>query len=179
MFVSAIIAAGGRGRRFGGAVPKQLLTVAGRPILERSVHVFLAHPEIDEIVVALPSELAADPPAYLKHGEKQVRIVTGGERRQDSVSEAFRAVDGRADIVVIHDAARPFATADLVSRTIAAAAASGAALAAIPARDTVKRSDAGSESNGADRTFVAETLVREQIFLAQTPQAFQDRKSVV
>jgi len=173
MFVSAIIAAGGRGRRFGGAVPKQLLTVAGRPILERSVHVFFAHPEIDEVIVALPSELAADPPAYLKHDGKHVRIVTGGERRQDSVSAAFRAVDGRADIVVIHDAARPFATADLVSRTIAAAAASGAALAAIPARDTVKRSDAVSGSNGANRTFVTETLARQQIFLAQTPQAFQ------
>jgi 2-C-methyl-D-erythritol 4-phosphate cytidylyltransferase / 2-C-methyl-D-erythritol 2,4-cyclodiphosphate synthase len=173
MFVSAIIAAGGRGRRFGGAIPKQLLTVAGRPILERSVHVFLTHPEIDEIVVALPSELAVDPPTYLKHDGKHVRIVTGGERRQDSVSEAFHAVDTRADIVVIHDAARPFATPDLVSRTIAAAAASGAALAAIPARDTVKRSDAVSGSNGAHRTFVTETLAREQIFLAQTPQAFQ------
>jgi len=173
MFVSAIIAAGGRGRRFGGAVPKQLLTVAGRPILERSVHVFLTHPEIDEVVVALPSELAAEPPTYLNHHGKHVRIVTGGERRQDSVSEAFQAVDARADIVVIHDAARPFATPDLVSRTIAAAAASGAALAAIPARDTVKRSDTVAGSNGADRTFVIETLAREQIFLAQTPQAFR------
>jgi 2-C-methyl-D-erythritol 4-phosphate cytidylyltransferase/2-C-methyl-D-erythritol 2,4-cyclodiphosphate synthase len=173
MFVSAIIAAGGRGRRFGGAVPKQLLTVAGRSILERSVDVFLTHPEIDEVVVALPSELAADPPTYLNHERKHLRIVTGGERRQDSVSEAFRAVDGRADIVVIHDAARPFATPDLVSRTIAAAAASGAALAAIPARDTVKRSDAVSGSNEANRTFVTETLAREQIFLAQTPQAFR------
>jgi 2-C-methyl-D-erythritol 4-phosphate cytidylyltransferase/2-C-methyl-D-erythritol 2,4-cyclodiphosphate synthase len=172
MFVSAIIAAGGRGRRFGGAVPKQLLTVAGRPILERSVHVFLTHPEVDEVIVALPSELVADPPPYLKHDGKHVRIVTGGDRRQDSVSEAFQAVDPRADIVVIHDAARPFATSDLVSRTIAAAAASGAALAAVPARDTVKRSDAASWSNG-DRTFVTETLAREQIFLAQTPQAFR------
>src|SRR5262249_16803106 len=114
MFVSAIIAAGGHGRRFGGAVPKQLLTVAGRPILERSVHVFLTHPQVDEIVVALPSELAADPPTYLKHDGKHVRIVAGGARRQDSVSQAFQVVDARADIVVIHDAARPFATSDLV-----------------------------------------------------------------
>ena len=184
MFVSAIIAAGGRGLRLGGAVPKQLLTVAGRSVLERSVAVFLAHPDVDEIVVALPSDLVADPPTYLKDDRKRLRIVAGGDRRQDSVSRAFRAVDARADVVVIHDAARPFATPDLISRTIAAAAKSGAALAAIPARDTVKRTtgpatiarDHGRHGHdvrrGAER-FVLETLARETIFLAQTPQAFR------
>src|SRR5262245_5055450 len=121
MFVSAIIAAGGRGLRLGGAVPKQLLVVAGRPILERSVSAFLTHPDVDEVVVALPSELAADPPAYLKDAQKPLRVVAGGERRQDSVAQAFHAVDEQADVVVIHDAARPFASADLISRTIAAA----------------------------------------------------------
>jgi 2-C-methyl-D-erythritol 4-phosphate cytidylyltransferase/2-C-methyl-D-erythritol 2,4-cyclodiphosphate synthase len=181
MFVSAIIAAGGRGVRLGGAVPKQLLTVAGRPILERSVAVFLAHPDVDEIVVALPSDLAADPPTYLKDDRKRLRIVAGGERRQDSVSRAFRSVDARADVVVIHDAARPFATPDLISRTIAAAVKSGAALAAVAAQDTVKRTtgpmEAGHQVRHEDRhgdgRFVVETLARETIFLAQTPQAFR------
>jgi len=176
MFVSAIIAAGGRGLRLGGAVPKQLLAVGGRPILERSVAVFLAHPDVDEIVVALPADLAADPPPYLSSDRKRLRIVTGGERRQDSVSRAFSAVDTQAEVVVIHDAARPFATADLISRTIEAARKSGAALAAIPARDTVKRSGpatAGHYVSQADSRFVAETLAREEIFLAQTPQAFR------
>src|SRR5262245_38193397 len=174
MFVSAIIAAGGRGLRLGGAVPKQLLAVAGRPILERSVSVFLAHPDVDEIVVALPADLAADPPTYLSSDRKRVRIVIGGERRQDSVSRAFGAVDANAEVVVIHDAARPFATADLISRTIGAARNSGGAVAAIPARDTVKRaSDAESGSSRTDERFVAETLAREEIFLAQTPQAFR------
>jgi 2-C-methyl-D-erythritol 4-phosphate cytidylyltransferase/2-C-methyl-D-erythritol 2,4-cyclodiphosphate synthase len=178
MFVSAIIAAGGRGLRLGGAVPKQLLTVAGRPILERSVTIFLAHPEVDEVVVALPSEVAADPPAYLKDARKRLRIVSGGERRQDSVSQAFQAVDARADVIVIHDAARPFATPDLISRTIAAAVKSGAALAAIPSRDTVKRAaadpaDAGHNGLHDAGRFVVETLARETIFLAQTPQAFR------
>src|SRR6478752_342688 len=135
MFVSAIIAAGGRGLRVGGAVPKQLLTVAGRPILERSVAVFLAHPDVQEIVVALPADLAADPPAYLRNLPERVRVVAGGERRQDSVFQAFQAVNARAEVIVIHDAARPFASADLITRTIAAAAKSGAALAAIPATD--------------------------------------------
>src|SRR5262245_30610719 len=175
MFVSAIIAAGGRGLRLGGAVPKQLLTVAGRPILERSVSAFLTHPEVDEIVVALPSELAADPPTYLKDAQKPLRVVAGGERRQDSVAHAFRAIHAQADVVVIHDAARPFASADLISRTIAAAAKSGAALAAIPARDTVKRTGPYLVSglSHTDERFVAETLERETIFLAQTPQAFR------
>jgi 2-C-methyl-D-erythritol 4-phosphate cytidylyltransferase/2-C-methyl-D-erythritol 2,4-cyclodiphosphate synthase len=175
MFVSAIIAAGGRGLRLGGAVPKQLLTLAGRPILERSVAIFVDHPEISEIIVALPSDLAAEPPPYLRTAVKQLRVVAGGERRQDSVSCAFQAVDPHADIVVIHDAARPFATRDLVSRTIAAAAKTGASLAAIPSRDTVKRTDrtgdAGAPQN--DERFVVETLSRDEIFLAQTPQAFR------
>src|SRR5215475_6800265 len=163
MFVSAIIAAGGRGLRLGGAVPKQLLAVGGRPILERSVAVFLAHPDVDEIVVALPADLAANPPPYLNSDRKRLRIVTGGERRQDSVSRAFSAVDAKAEVVVIHDAARPFATADLISRTIEAARRSGAALAAIPARDTVKRADGVSGFSQTDARFVAETLAREEI----------------
>jgi len=174
MYVSAIIAAGGRGLRLGGAIPKQLLTVAGQPILERSVAAFLAHPQVREIIVALPSDLAADPPAYLTNTPKRLRIVVGGERRQDSVSQAFQAIDAQADLVVIHDAARPFASADLISRTIEAAARSGAALAALPARDTVKRTDERDVPGvGRPERFVSETLSREEIFLAQTPQAFQ------
>jgi len=73
--------------------------VAGRPILERSVAVFLSHPDIDEIVVALPTDLAADPPAYLKNVSKPVRIVVGGARRRDSVSHAFGVVDAQAEVV--------------------------------------------------------------------------------
>jgi 2-C-methyl-D-erythritol 4-phosphate cytidylyltransferase/2-C-methyl-D-erythritol 2,4-cyclodiphosphate synthase len=169
MFVSAIIAAGGRGQRFGGAVPKQLLTIGSQSVLERSVSLFLSHPEIDELVVALPSELAVDPPPYLRATAKPVHVVAGGARRQDSVFNAFQAVSGEADIVVIHDAARPFATADLISRTIAAAAESGAALAALPARDTVKR------AAGKLVPFVSETIPRESVYLAQTPQAFTRR----
>jgi 2-C-methyl-D-erythritol 4-phosphate cytidylyltransferase/2-C-methyl-D-erythritol 2,4-cyclodiphosphate synthase len=170
MFVSAIIAAGGRGVRFGGVVPKQLLDVAGRPVLERSVTTFLSHPEIDEIVVALPAELLADPPPYLRGTPKALHMVAGGMRRQDSVLHAFQVVSAGADVVVVHDAARPFATAALISRTIAAAAESGAALAALPARDTVKR--AGLEQV-ATLPFVEETLPRESVYLAQTPQAFR------
>jgi 2-C-methyl-D-erythritol 4-phosphate cytidylyltransferase/2-C-methyl-D-erythritol 2,4-cyclodiphosphate synthase len=166
-------------------VPKQLLTVDGRPILERSVALFVEHPAVDEIIVALPPDLAEDPPAYLVANSKPIHVVRGGMRRQDSVANAFAAVDPRCELVVVHDAARPFATADLVSRTIAAAAESGAALAAIRARDTVKRVHGAAEAGGRDGShsaaeagrhggvIVAETIPRETVYLAQTPQAFQ------
>jgi 2-C-methyl-D-erythritol 4-phosphate cytidylyltransferase/2-C-methyl-D-erythritol 2,4-cyclodiphosphate synthase len=183
MHVTAIIAAGGRGLRVGAAQPKQLLEVGGRPILERSVAAFLSHPTVDAIVVALPPDLAAEPPEYLRPAtacarpDKPLRVVAGGDRRQDSVANAFQVTDPQSDVIVIHDGARPFASADLIARTITAAAHGGAAIAALQARDTVKR--AGSEPAGSPaevgraRRTIVETLPRETIYLAQTPQAFR------
>jgi 2-C-methyl-D-erythritol 4-phosphate cytidylyltransferase/2-C-methyl-D-erythritol 2,4-cyclodiphosphate synthase len=160
--------------RFGGAVPKQLLAVGGRSILERSVALFLAHAAIDEVVVALPVELLADPPSFLRLSQKPLHLVAGGARRQDSVISAFEAANERSDVIVVHDAARPLATGDLVSRTIAAAAESGAAVAALAASDTVKRSACNPSTDVASgELLVAETIPRESIFLAQTPQAFR------
>ena len=166
MHVTAIIAAGGRGTRFGGGQLKQLLSVGGRAVLDRSVAVFANHPAVAEVIVALPEELVSDPPAYLRAGS--VRVVAGGVRRQDSVANAFRAASATSDVFVIHDAARPFASSDLITRTIAAAAESGAAAAALQSRDTVKKTIWQEEF-----AVVAETLPRESIFLAQTPQAFR------
>jgi 2-C-methyl-D-erythritol 4-phosphate cytidylyltransferase/2-C-methyl-D-erythritol 2,4-cyclodiphosphate synthase len=170
LHVSAIIAAGGRGARFGGPQPKQLLTLAGRPILQHSVDAFLRSDDVTEIVVALPSDLAAAPPPYLRseggaRASKPIRVVEGGERRQDSVANAFARIDPRCDVVVIHDAARPLVTAELIRRTVDAAAEYGAAIAATAATDTVKRAT-------ADRVIV-DTLPRSEIYLAQTPQAFR------
>jgi 2-C-methyl-D-erythritol 4-phosphate cytidylyltransferase/2-C-methyl-D-erythritol 2,4-cyclodiphosphate synthase len=162
--VSAIIAAGGRGLRFGGSQPKQLLTLAGQPILQRSVNAFLECDDIDDIVVALPAELVAEPPSYLLSASKPIEVVEGGDRRQDSVARAFTRVSTRADIVVIHDAARPLVSDDLIRRTIEAAVMSGAAIAAIRQNDTVKRGDAAG--------IIVETLPREEVYFAQTPQAF-------
>jgi 2-C-methyl-D-erythritol 4-phosphate cytidylyltransferase/2-C-methyl-D-erythritol 2,4-cyclodiphosphate synthase len=163
--VSAIIAAGGRGERFGAGRPKQLLALGGVSILQRSVEALRSHARVDDVVVAVPPELAAQPPGYLLHGEKPLIIVEGGARRQDSVARAFARVSPHADIVVIHDAARPLVTADLIERTIAAAVADGAAVAAVRATDTVKR--------GNDTGHVVETLSREHVYLVQTPQAFR------
>ncbi len=164
MFVSVIIAAGGRGTRMGGGVPKQHLTIGGRTLLERSVAVFDAHPRVDEIVLVVPAEDARSLPATAK----PQRVVTGGARRQDSVARGFAAVSTHADVVLIHDAARPFVAADLIDRTIDAASDSGAAITAIPVHDTVKQA-----RWAGDRGFVDRTLAREHIFLAQTPQGFR------
>ena len=186
MHVTAIVAAGGRGTRFGGGDLKQLQPVGGRAMLDRSVSAFLLHPAIADVIVALPQLLVDDPPAYLR--AKPLQLVAGGERRQDSVANAFRAAAPHSDIVVVHDAARPFVSADLITRTIAAAAESGAAIAALQARDTVKegelvvrqaRHERGekplilSSSKDERRWTVKSTLARETIFLAQTPQAFR------
>lgn len=107
----------------------------------------------------------ADPPDYLRARTKPVLIVDGGERRQDSVRLAFDRIGRHAEVVVIHDAARPLVTGALIRRTIDAAFETGAAIAALRSSDTVKRADAAGR--------VAETLPRDQIYLAQTPQAFR------
>jgi 2-C-methyl-D-erythritol 4-phosphate cytidylyltransferase/2-C-methyl-D-erythritol 2,4-cyclodiphosphate synthase len=170
MRIVAIVAAGGRGSRLGADVPKQLLSIGGETILRRSVKLFAEHARVDEIVVVLPTDLAADAPADLDTAGKPLTIVAGGARRQDSVRNGFDAVRGRADVVVVHDAARPFASADLVSRTIDAAIESGAALAALAASDTVKLTAAGDRGGAI---VVERTVPRERVFLAQTPQAFR------
>lgn len=167
MFVSAILAAAGRGTRLGSATPKQMLAIGERTILQRSFDILDRHDQIDEIVIALPPDLAWSPPPYLISARKPVRIVDGGVRRQDSVARAFAEVSKSASVIVIHDAARPFATADLFTRVIEAAAKGGAAIAALQASDTVKEATAAPGLK-----IVVRTIARESIYLAQTPQAF-------
>lgn len=168
MRVAAIIAAAGQGRRFGSAVPKQLLRIGGRTLVERSVDAFAACDRVNEIVVALPPELHDELRASFAGAAKPVRTVAGGGRRQDSVANAFDAIAASTDVIVIHDAARAFVSPALIEKTIDAAFESGAAIAAMGSRDTVKQATRDS----AGRVTIAGTLPREQIFLAQTPQAF-------
>lgn len=166
MRVAAIVVAGGRGSRFGGDLPKQFLEVRGRSLVQRAVDAFVASPHVHDVVLVLPGEFVGRPdaPIALPPG---VRTVAGGERRQDSVAAGFEAL-GAADVVLVHDAARPFVTDDLIARAIAAAAAHGAAIAALPARDTVKRG-----ALRGDAVHIVETIPRETVHLAQTPQAFR------
>ena len=166
--VSAILAAGGIGARLGAGQPKQFLEIEGRSMLELSLAALATHPEVDEVVVALPAAHLDPLPACLGRAwPRPVRAVAGGARRQDSVAQAFAAIAPSSDVVLVHDAARPFASAGLVSRMIAAARASGAAIPAVAATDTVKL---GHGDSGG--TFVAATVPRQDVYLAQTPQAF-------
>lgn len=164
--VTAIIAAGGSGTRLGAGRPKQLVVLGGVTILQRAVAAFDRCERIDEIVLVLPAALAGGPPLAEAPGGTRLRVVAGGPRRQDSVAKGFEAARG-SDIVVVHDAARPFCSPDLIGRTIDAARLHGAATAALPVHDTLKQ-----RSVGAGR-FVGRTLARDRIVRAQTPQAFR------
>ncbi|HYT74439.1 MAG TPA: 2-C-methyl-D-erythritol 4-phosphate cytidylyltransferase, partial [Vicinamibacterales bacterium] len=169
MFVSAIIAAAGAGRRLGSPIPKQMLDIGGGTLLQHSVQAFLLHPRISEVLLVLPA--GSDPLTFAvaSAGRRpDIRVVTGGPRRQDSVANAFDRVSSAADVVLIHDAARPFVTAALIDRTIDAAAKHGAAIAAVQARDTVKRI-----AREDAETVIVDTIPRETIYLAQTPQGFR------
>ena len=168
---AAIIAAGGRGVRLGADRPKQFLDLDGRSILENSVAALAASDRIDEVVVALPIEFLVAVGERLRGlSAKPIVCVEGGPRRQDSVANAFAKSSRDAGIIVIHDAARPFVTAAVIARTIDAAGAHGAAIAATAVRDTVKQAgDAGSDGSRPIRA----TIPRDTVFLAQTPQAFR------
>jgi 2-C-methyl-D-erythritol 4-phosphate cytidylyltransferase / 2-C-methyl-D-erythritol 2,4-cyclodiphosphate synthase len=121
----------------------------------------------DVIVVTRPDATAAVA-RHLRAGGKAVSVVAGGSTRQASVARGFAHVPPAAEYVIVHDAARPLVTPDLIERTLDAAIESGAAIAAVPASDTVK---AIVTRNG--EPFVERTIPRERVYLAQTPQAFR------
>jgi 2-C-methyl-D-erythritol 4-phosphate cytidylyltransferase/2-C-methyl-D-erythritol 2,4-cyclodiphosphate synthase len=165
MQVTAIIAAGGAGRRLGADVPKQLIDIGGGSMLQHTIRAFLTHPRVSDVVVALPRATEhGDLAALAPDRASALQAVAGGARRQDSVANAFDHVPASSEIVLIHDAARPFVTASLIGRTIDAASAHGAAIAAMPSHDTVKR---------VERGVIRETIPRDAIYLAQTPQGFR------
>ena len=164
MSVSVIIAAGGQGTRLGAGVPKQWLAIGGRSLLERSIAAFDAHPRVTEIVIVVPPGMT-DAPVPATATPR--RIVTGGARRQDSVAEGFAAVSADAGVILVHDAARPFVTADVIDRAIDGALA---ARRRVAGRAGARHGEAGGAA--ATRASSA-TLPRETLFLAQTPQAFR------
>src|SRR5687767_12565541 len=124
MRVTAIIAAAGAGRRVGAAVPKQMLELDGTPMLQHSVQTFASHPAISETIVVLAAAVAQAPPLWLSGllaptgRPPHIRIVAGGERRQDSVARGFDAANPESDVLLVHDAARPFVTAEIIARVI-------------------------------------------------------------
>lgn len=165
MSVGVIIVAAGRGLRAGGDVPKQLVDLGGRTVLQRSVAAFDAHPAVTALVVVLPADVAPDGHALVGATRVDCRCVAGGERRQDSVRAGLAALSHEATTVLVHDAARPFVDHAVIDRVIEAAGRTGAVVPAVAARDTVKRMASGTR-------LVGETIPREEIWLAQTPQGF-------
>jgi 2-C-methyl-D-erythritol 4-phosphate cytidylyltransferase/2-C-methyl-D-erythritol 2,4-cyclodiphosphate synthase len=168
--VAGIVAAGGSGVRAG--VAKQWLALGGETVLRRAARALAACPAVDALVAVVPPGEEARGEAELAGLGKPARAVAGGAARADSVRNGLAAAEGHA-IVLVHDAARPFATPDLALRVAEATARDGAALAALPVTDTVKRAlpRQARDERTVDR--VAETLDRRTLWLAQTPQGFR------
>src|SRR5919109_301117 len=122
MTVGVVIVAAGRGDRMGTSVPKQLLDLGGRPLLQHSVRLFDAHPAVSEIVVVLPSDRLADAATLVGPTARSCKAVGGGIRRQDSVVAGTAALSNAVDVVLVHDAARPFADARIIERVLAGVA---------------------------------------------------------
>jgi len=161
----AVVAAAGAGTRFGAAVPKQFLPVAGRTLLDRAVAGLVASPRVEGVVVVVPPGTGEGPRAALRAMERVLAVVDGGDRREESVRRGLAAVPDEAEMVLVHDGARPFVSAALVERCLDAAARHGAAVPVVPVRDTIKEWDAER------RTLV--TRDRAVLLRAQTPQAFR------
>lgn len=160
----ALIVAAGSGTRLGGEVPKQYLPLAGRAVLRHSVETFLRHPAIAGVRVVISAEHRA----LYDSAVAALPIlppVAGGASRQDSVRNGLESLaDLRPDRVLIHDAARPFLTGEIVDRTLAALDDSPGAVVAVPVTDTLKRGQEGR---------VTGTIDRGGLWRAQTPQAFR------
>ena len=165
--VALVVAAGGSGRRMGGAigVRKQYLELAGEPVLVHALRPFLALPELRWVVVALPRQDAGDPPDWLVQLDARLRVVAGGAERTDSVRAALSAVPPEADVVLVHDAARPLVTLDLIARVIEAAWAGSAAIPGVAVEDTIKEVDESGTVLG--------TVDRGRLRRVQTPQGFR------
>jgi len=169
MKYGVIIPAAGFGSRMGTDIPKQFLELAGEPILIRTLRVFLHHPAIHCVVVALPAE-------HLDSGKKQIftafssdlqhrLIVTcGGDTRQHSVYNGLMALPSFIQGVLVHDGARPMLSAEVIDRCITGIKQHGAVIAAVPVKDTLKE---------VDKTRILRTVDRARLWQAQTPQAMQ------
>lgn len=165
-FVSAVILAAGIGSRMKSDCTKQWIELGGMPIVVRTLLTFQRTACINEIIIcARKEELSLYDEIATRYGiTKLTKIVEGGQTRQTSALEGFKAISDDAELVAIHDAARCLVTEDMITSVVNAARKHGAACAARPTTDTVKRVD----KNG----FITETLNRTEIWLAQTPQVF-------
>jgi 2-C-methyl-D-erythritol 4-phosphate cytidylyltransferase len=165
MKASAIIVAAGSGSRLGRSEPKAFVKLAGRTMLSWSLKSIAQVKAIEEVVIAVPAGREAAARREAASLSIPVKITPGGAERQDSVQIALALTSAQSELVVIHDAARPLANAQIFEACLAAAHRAGGAIAAIPVADSLKRVDAG----GA----ISATVPRADLWQAQTPQAFR------
>jgi 2-C-methyl-D-erythritol 4-phosphate cytidylyltransferase len=171
MQVFVILPAAGLGTRMAGPQPKQFLALDGVPILIHSLRAFASVQRVTAIYVAVrTTEIDRVEAQIAEYGfANRVRVVAGGDTRQESVSHALAALPAQPDdIVLIHDAVRPLIDAATIDRTIDAVAQSGAAIVGMPAIDTIKQVE--RTAHGA---LITSTIPREYVVLAQTPQGFR------
>jgi 2-C-methyl-D-erythritol 4-phosphate cytidylyltransferase len=166
MSVLGIIPAAGTGVRMGSGTPKQFLALEGVPIFVHTLRKFSASEVVDEIYVAVrPEDIGrAGHDLEREHFAKPVRLVSGGLSRQETVARALAQAPARTELVVVHDAVRPFVELEMIRRVTEAARAEGGAILGILSVDTVKQ---------VERQTIVGTIPRERIALAQTPQAFR------
>jgi 2-C-methyl-D-erythritol 4-phosphate cytidylyltransferase/2-C-methyl-D-erythritol 2,4-cyclodiphosphate synthase len=165
--VSAIITAAGSGSRMGNTGNKIFLPLNERPVLAHSVLAIAASEKIDHLVVTVAAGLENNTQNLLSALGLNIpwQVVTGGKERQHSIDNALQVVPGTADVILVHDGARPLVATSLINATIQAATAYQAATAAVKVKDTIKESSPDH--------FVTKTLKREWLWSIQTPQAFQ------
>lgn len=162
-----VLVAAGSGRRFGQSLPKQFLSIAGKPLFLHSLDVFNKCPRVKEIVVVVAKCFFHKVTKRVERlgTRKTIKVVLGGSFRGASVRNGVKAISPKLDVLLVHDAARPGVTPDIVKRVEDAAFKKGAALAAWPLPDTLKR--------GSKTGRVIKTIPRENLWLAQTPQGFR------
>jgi 2-C-methyl-D-erythritol 4-phosphate cytidylyltransferase len=176
MKVAVILPAAGLGTRMGrssaektGTSRKQFMLLEGSPILLHTARRFAASPRVGEIVVAVP----ADDMEWVRgmlgaEFGSRIRVVEGGNSRQQSVENALASLDPSTELVAVHDAVRPFTDAETIDKVLDEAAETGAAIVGVVPVDTVKE-----VSRGTGRAIVRTTLRREKLVLVQTPQVFR------
>ena len=167
--------AAGRGVRFGGKTAKQYQPIGGVPMVLRALRHFTSHPDVVQVVLVLPSEDAANPPAFLAapsvssasgSSSCALTIVPGGDHRGDSVRAGLSALSRECVVVLVHDGARPFVDRSVIEAVIGFARAGEGAVPAVPLGDTLK------EASAADSTLIRRTRPRARLWRAQTPQGF-------
>ncbi len=167
VLTTAIVVAAGPGTRLGAGEPKGFVLLRGVPMFIHALRALTAAPAISAVVVVVPPGKRSNGMSLVEgHGPWRcpVSVVEGGARRQDSVRAGLQCA-GDSDLVAIHDAARPFVSADVVELAVAEAGRHDAAIVAVPVADTVKQVH--------EEGWIEATLPRERLWLAQTPQVFR------